>query len=163
MEFGDKLKKLRTDRGLSQDELAAKIFVTRTAVSKWETKKGYTSNDSLKLIANLFDVTLDELISDDDVESKRIIDDKKAKIAYAFAAAFLIATFAFAFGAYFSGYTLLCIGSFVCAAGYVIAAFLSKPRYKRFQSKNRLAYDIISKIIVIGIVVFAIVTTAVKL
>ena len=163
MEFGDKLKKLRTDRGLSQEELAAKIFVTRTAVSKWETKKGYPSIDSLKLIANLFDVTLDELISDDDVESKRIIDDKRAKIAYAFAEAFLIATIAFSFAAYFSGYTLLCIGSFVCAAGYVIAAFLSKPRYKRFQSKNRLAYDIISKIIVIGIVVFAIVTTAVKL
>lgn len=163
MEFGDKLKKLRTDRGLSQEELAAKIFVTRTAVSKWETKNGYPSIDSLKLIANLFDVTLDELISDDDVENKRKIDDKRAKIAYAFAVAFLIATIAFAFGAYFSGYTLLCIGSFVCAAGYVIAAFLSKPRYKRFQSKNRLAYDIISKIIVIGIVVFAIVTTAVKL
>lgn len=163
MEFGDKLKKLRTDRGLSQEELAAKIFVTRTAVSKWETKNGYPSIDSLKLIANLFDVTLDELISDDDVESKRIIDDKRAKIAYAFAVAFLIATVTFAFAAYFSGYTLLCIGSFVCAAGYVIAAFLSKPRYKRFQSKNRLAYDIISKIIVIGIVVFAIVTTAVKL
>ena len=163
MEFGDKLKKLRSDRGLSQEELAAKIFVTRTAVSKWETKKGYPSIDSLKLIANLFDVTLDELISDDDVESKRIIDDKRAKIAYAFAEAFLIATIAFSFAAYFSGYTLLCIGSFVCAAGYVIAAFLSKPRYKRFQSKNRLAYDIISKIIVIGIVVFAIVTTAVKL
>ena len=163
MEFRDKLKKLRTDRGLSQEELAAKIFVTRTAVSKWETKNGYPSIDSLKLIANLFDVTLDELISDDDVESKRKIDDKRAKIAYAFAVAFLIATIAFAFAAYFSGYTLLCIGSFVCAAGYVIAAFLSKPRYKRFQSKNRLAYDIISKIIVIGIVVFAIVTTAVKL
>lgn len=163
MEFRDKLKKLRTDRGLSQEELAAKIFVTRTAVSKWETKNGYPSIDSLKLIANLFDVTLDELISDDDVESKRKIDDKRAKIAYAFSAAFLIATIAFAFAAYFSGYTLLCIGSFVCAAGYVIAAFLSKPRYKRFQSKNRLAYDIISKIIVIGIVVFAIVTTAVKL
>lgn len=163
MEFGDKLKKLRTDRGLSQEELAAKIFVTRTAVSKWETKKGYPSIDSLKLIADLFGVTLDELISDDDVESKRKIDDKRAKIAYAFAVAFLIATIAFAFAAYFSGYTLLCIGSFVCAAGYVIAAFLSKPRYKRFQSKNRLAYDIISKIIVIGIVVFAIVTTAVKL
>ena len=108
----------------------------------------------MQYLSNLFNVTLDELISDDDVESKRIIDDKRAKIAYAFAAAFLIATIAFAFGAYFSGYTLLCIGSFVCAAGYVIAAFLSKPRYKRFQSKNRLAYDIISKIIVIGIVVF---------
>lgn len=163
MEFGDKLKKLRSDSGLSQEELAEKIFVTRTAVSKWETKKGYPSIDSLKLIADLFGVTLDELISDDDVESKKMIDDKRAKIAYVFAVAFLIATIAFAFGAYFSGYTLLCIGSFVCAAGYVIAAFLSKPRYKRFQSKNSLALDILSKIIICGIVIFAIVTTAIKL
>ena len=163
MEFGDKLKKLRTGNGLSQEDLAEKIFVTRTAVSKWETKKGYPSIDSLKLIADLFGVTLDELISDDDVESKKMIDDKRAKIAYVFAVAFLIATVAFAFAAYFSGYTLLCIGSFVGAVGYVVAAFLSKPRYKRFQSKNRIAADIFSKIIIIGIVVFAKVTTAIKL
>lgn len=37
MTFGEKLKKLRTDNELTQDELAEKIFVTRTAISKWET------------------------------------------------------------------------------------------------------------------------------
>lgn len=117
----------------------------------------------MQYLYNLFNVTLDELISDDDVESKRKIDDKRAKIAYVIAVAFLIATVTFAFAAYFSGYTLLCIGSFVWAAGYVISALFSKPRYKKFQSKNSLALDILSKIIICGIVIFAIVTTAIKL
>ena len=38
MTFGEKLKKLRTDNGLTQDELAEKIYVTRTAISKWESE-----------------------------------------------------------------------------------------------------------------------------
>ena len=38
MIFGEKLRKLRTDRGLTQDDLAEKIYVTRTAISKWESE-----------------------------------------------------------------------------------------------------------------------------
>ena len=52
MTFGGKLKKLRTDSGLTQDELAEKIYVTRTAVSKWESDRGYPNIDSLKAIIN---------------------------------------------------------------------------------------------------------------
>ena len=51
MDFCDKLKKLRKDNNLTQEEFAEKIFVTRTAVSKWETGNGYPSLESLKLIA----------------------------------------------------------------------------------------------------------------
>ena len=79
MTFGEKLKKLRSDNELTQDELAEKIFVTRTAISKWETDKGYPSIDSLKQLSNLFGVSIDELISDADVENKRLLDDKKSK------------------------------------------------------------------------------------
>ena len=50
MTFGEKLKKLRNDNGLTQEQLADKIFVTRTAISKWETDKGFPSIDSLKAI-----------------------------------------------------------------------------------------------------------------
>ena len=43
MTFGEKLKKLRNESGMTQDQLAEKIFVTRTAISKWETNNGYPS------------------------------------------------------------------------------------------------------------------------
>lgn len=67
MTFGEKLKKLRTDNNLTQDELAEKIFITRTAISKWESDRGYPSIDSLKTIAKFFNVTIDDLLSGDEL------------------------------------------------------------------------------------------------
>lgn len=63
MTFGEKLKKLRTDKSLTQDELAEKLYVTRTAISKWESDRGYPNIDSLKQISKFFSVTVDELLS----------------------------------------------------------------------------------------------------
>ena len=67
MTFSEKLKKLRTDHALTQEELAERIFVTRTAVSKWESGRGYPNIDSLKAIASAFGVTIDELLSGDEL------------------------------------------------------------------------------------------------
>ena len=63
MEFHEKLQELRKRRGLTQEELAEAIYVSRTAVSKWESGRGYPSIDSLKEISNYFSVTIDELLS----------------------------------------------------------------------------------------------------
>ncbi len=62
MEFNEKLQKLRTGENLTQEELAEKLFVSRTAISKWESGRGYPSIDSLKAIAKTFHVSIDELI-----------------------------------------------------------------------------------------------------
>ena len=62
MEFNEKLQELRKNRGLTQEELAKELFVSRTAVSKWESGRGYPSIDSLKEISKFFSVTIDELI-----------------------------------------------------------------------------------------------------
>ena len=62
MEFNEKLQELRKGRGLTQEELAEELFVSRTAVSKWESGRGYPSIDSLKAISRYFSVTIDELI-----------------------------------------------------------------------------------------------------
>ena len=67
MEFNEKLVELRKSRGLTQEELAEKLYVTRSAVSKWESGRGYPNLDSLKGIADLFSVTVDELLSADGV------------------------------------------------------------------------------------------------
>ena len=63
MEFHEKLRELRTRRGLTQEELAEALFVSRTAVSKWEAGRGYPSIDSLKEISKYFSVTIDDLLS----------------------------------------------------------------------------------------------------
>ena len=63
MEFNEKLQELRNKKGLTQSELAEKLCVSRTAVSKWESGRGYPSIDSLRDIARFFSVTVDELIS----------------------------------------------------------------------------------------------------
>lgn len=63
MEFNEKLQELRKSRGLTQEELAEALFVSRTAVSKWESGRGYPSIDSLKEISKYFSVSIDELLT----------------------------------------------------------------------------------------------------
>ncbi len=63
MEFHEKLQELRKSKGLTQEELAEAICVSRTAVSKWESGRGYPSIDSLKEISTYFSVTIDDLLS----------------------------------------------------------------------------------------------------
>ena len=67
MEFNEKLQELRKRKGLTQEELATSLYVSRTAVSKWESGRGYPSIDSLKAIATFFSVTIDELLSSEEV------------------------------------------------------------------------------------------------
>ena len=67
MDFQDKLKELRKNRGLTQEELAQALFVSRTAISKWESGKGYPNIDSLKAISKYFSVSLDDLLSTDEI------------------------------------------------------------------------------------------------
>ena len=63
MEFNEKLQKLRKQKGQTQEELAEALYVSRTAISKWESGRGYPNIDSLKTIAKYFGVTIDELLS----------------------------------------------------------------------------------------------------
>ena len=63
MEFHEKLKELRKNRGLTQEELAEALYVSRTAISKWESGRGYPSIDSLKEISSYFSVSIDDLLS----------------------------------------------------------------------------------------------------
>lgn len=67
MEFYEKLQQLRKQKGLTQEELAACLYVSRTAVSKWESGRGYPNIDSLKAIAKFFSVTIDDLLSGEEV------------------------------------------------------------------------------------------------
>lgn len=67
MEFNEKLQELRKQKGITQEELAKSLYVSRTAISKWESGKGYPNIDSLKRIAKLFSVTVDQLLSGEEL------------------------------------------------------------------------------------------------
>ena len=67
MEFKDKLLELRKSKGLTQEELAQDLFISRTAISKWESGRGYPSLASLEELAKYFSVTIDELINADEI------------------------------------------------------------------------------------------------
>ena len=65
MEFHEKLQELRKQKGLTQEELAESLYVSRTAISKWESGRGYPNIDSLRAISKFFSVSLDDLLSGD--------------------------------------------------------------------------------------------------
>ena len=75
--LSEKLKKYRADNNLTQEEFAAKLFVTRNAVSKWENDNGYPNIDTLKDIAKLLNITIDELLGEDDVRTIAINTNEK--------------------------------------------------------------------------------------
>ena len=79
MEFHEKLLELRKSRGLTQEELAEALFVSRTAISKWESGRGYPGIDSLKEISHFFSVSIDELICPREMITAAE-DDQKAVI-----------------------------------------------------------------------------------
>ena len=78
MELGNTIKTLRTNMGLSQEELADAVYVTRQTVSNWETGKSYPDVKSLLLLGNFFGVSLDILIKGD-VEKMKEITEKDIK------------------------------------------------------------------------------------
>ena len=77
MEFNQKLQELRKKKGLTQEELATSLYVSRTAISKWESGRGYPNIESLKAIAKFFSVTVDELLSTDEVLTIAEEDNKR--------------------------------------------------------------------------------------
>lgn len=67
MELGEKLQELRKQKGLTQEELAEILYVSRTAVSKWESGRGIPNIESLKSISKYFSVSIDELLSGEEI------------------------------------------------------------------------------------------------
>lgn len=162
MTFGEKIKSLREQNGITQDELAERLYVTRTAVSKWENDKGLPSIDTLKRIAELFGVTLDELVSDDAVKNARLAEDKEARRFRVPAVCCLAAAFVLAFlTAYISKWCALPL--IVSAGGFICCALLSKPAYKRRASRENTVAYIVSRVAIAAIFLLATVTLLIKL
>lgn len=163
MTFGEKLKQLRKDNNLTQEDLAEKLYVTRTAISKWETGKDFPAIDSLKSISMLFQVSIDDLISEGDVETKRTLDERKNRAMYLAAIVFLVLATLFTLLAYFLKQPYFNIGGSAAAVLYIVFAMLSRQPYKKDSNVKKILLPyIISRVVVflfvIGVIVFTMVT-----
>jgi transcriptional regulator with XRE-family HTH domain len=76
MEFNEKLQALRKQKNMTQEELAQALYVSRTAISKWESGRGFPSIDSLKAIARFFGVSVDDLLSGEEILTIAEADQK---------------------------------------------------------------------------------------
>ncbi|EAC6063214.1 TPA: helix-turn-helix domain-containing protein [Listeria monocytogenes] len=89
MEVGAQIKKYRSNMGITQEELAEKIYVSRQTVSNWETGKNYPDIHSVLRLSLLFNTSLDQLIKGDieimKTEIKEIEIRKINKISYIYA------------------------------------------------------------------------------
>ena len=79
MEFGQRLKDCRSGAGMTQEELAEKLYVSRQTISSWENNKSYPDIHSLLMIGNLFGVSLDALIKGDIEIMKEKVEETKVK------------------------------------------------------------------------------------
>lgn len=73
--IGDKLKKLRRSRNLTQEEVAAHLGISYQAISKWERGDGYPDITMLPSLANYFDISVDELIGMEEISSAKNLDE----------------------------------------------------------------------------------------
>lgn len=95
MEVGTQIKKYRSNMGISQEELARKVYVSRQTVSNWETGKNYPDIHSVLLLSSVFNVSLDQLIKGDVEIMKKEIKETEIKKLNKYAgiyAVFLILT-----------------------------------------------------------------------
>ena len=79
MELGKRIREYRNIAGWNQDELAEKMFVSRQTISNWENDKSYPDIQSLLLLSNLFEVSLDKLVKGDIEKMTEIINEKDIK------------------------------------------------------------------------------------
>lgn len=77
----DVLSTLRRERGLTQEQLAKRLFITRQAVSRWETGQSYPDFQRLVLLSDYYEMSLDELVRGIDVGDVRVLNESEKRIS----------------------------------------------------------------------------------
>lgn len=80
MELARQMKTKREQLGMSQDEVAKAIFVSRQTISNWETDKTYPDVQSLLLLSQLYDVPIDELVKGDAARIQQVVEQDSRKM-----------------------------------------------------------------------------------
>jgi transcriptional regulator with XRE-family HTH domain len=136
MNISNRIQNLRKVRGISQEELADKIGVSRQAVSKWESEQSTPDLDKIIIMSEYFDVTTDYLLKG--IKNPKQVDDKNnnlitGQILYIASTAFLAIGLLSAFGSWYSGQSAESIwGSMIIQVvgivGYFIGQIVSKAK-----------------------------------
>ena len=79
MELGNHIKHYRNEKGLSQEELAERVYVTRQTISNWENNKNYPDINSIVLLSEVFEISIDNLIKGDVEQMKKEINSEEVK------------------------------------------------------------------------------------
>lgn len=136
MELGNQIKKYRKELSLSQDDLAQKVYVSRQTVSNWENNKNYPDVNSLVLLSEVFDTSIDNLIKGDIEIMKENVNaqDKKGfeRLSNVFAALFLLAAITPVPLAHFLNYAGIAIWAVIMAAALYFAILVEKKK-KQFD------------------------------
>lgn len=112
MSLGEKIREQRKKAGLSQEQLAEKLNVSRQAITKWETDNGIPDISNLIAISDEFNLSLDELIKEDQIVKKKILADSSSKQWHLLVIVYLIAIVAYI--AFFAiVHNILMIGFFI--------------------------------------------------
>ena len=160
MTFGEKLRKLRDEKGMTQEDLANQLYVSRTAVSKWETNKGYPSIDTIVSIQGVFGVSLDYLIGEEDVDEGLEMRRRRSKRFYWLAIGCFGLALAFTMASvvvYGNGFVEWMLPLRLCGVmaviGYIVLASVSTKLY-RTPEQNRVNWKriLVSRYIVAVIV-----------
>lgn len=155
MTFGEKLQKLRKEEGLSQEELACQLGVSRQAISKWERDSGYPETDKILRMGKIFHVSLDYLLGEDEGGSAPdipeglyvsresaegfLLYEKRNLGKIAAAVGLIIAGLAFSF-LQWEGGTLLWLITAIVGVLLIFSAVLADNPYRRF-SREPLTMD----------------------
>ncbi len=75
MTLGEKIKEARKQCGLTQEQLADKMAISRSAIAKWESNKGLPDVDNLKVLAKLLNVSVDYLLDDGETETQYVVHE----------------------------------------------------------------------------------------
>ena len=156
MTFGERLKKMRTEQGFTQDELAEKLYVTRTAISKQETDRGFPNIDSLKQIAALFNVSVDELLEEEEQQNQRQQEAKVSKRLSWVAAASVGCFVLFFILSAFSGSWYMIAAMILSWMAYFVFSTFEKHDIQGMDKKKFIIHvliRVISFVVVLGIAV----------
>ena len=97
MNISEKIKKIRNNENLTQEQFAEKIYVSRNAVAKWETNRGYPDIQNLITISEVFNISLDELVKEDSKVKNKIISESSSKKWHFLVILYLIAIIVYIF------------------------------------------------------------------
>ncbi len=132
MKFSEKIKEIRKMQNLTQEQFAEKIFVSRNAVAKWESDRGYPDIQNLITISEVFEISLDDLIKNDKKLKTKIILDSASKKWHILVIIYLIAIISY-IGYFHFAHKILMIGFLIATLfmlGFELRIFIKEKIWK---------------------------------